>query len=77
MEGCRLKGVRIVAKKTSKPKKKEPLQRSITKNGKRYNVGISKDKNGYYAHTHRARSKSYPRKQDIPVSVLKFIESTG
>jgi hypothetical protein len=72
-----MRGVKKVAKKARKPTKNEPLQRSITKNGKRYNVGISKDKNGYYAHTHRARSKSYPSKKDIPVSVLKFIESTG
>lgn len=57
--------------------KSEPLQKSITKNGRRYHVFISKDKNGYYAHTHRARSKSYPRKTDIPESVLRFIESTG
>lgn len=53
------------------------IQKSITKNGKRYNVGISKDRNGYYAHTHRARSKSYSSKDKIPTSVLKFIESTG
>lgn len=55
----------------------QPTQRSITKNGKRYNVGISQDDKGFYAHTHRARSKSYPTKQGIPASVLKFIESTG
>jgi len=55
----------------------KPIQKSITKNGRRYNVGISKDKNGYYAHTHRARSKSYPSKRDIPEKVLKWIESTG
>ena len=55
----------------------KPLQRSITKNGRRYYVGIGKDKDGYYAFTHRARSKSYPRKQDIPARVLRFIESTG
>lgn len=61
----------------AKKKPKQPLQRSITKNGKRYRVGISKDKNGYYAHTHRARSKSYPSKKDIPAKVLKWIESTG
>lgn len=58
-------------------KKNVPLQRSITKNGVRYQVGISKDRNGYYAHTHRARSKSYPDKKSIPASVLRWIESTG
>lgn len=61
----------------AKRKHEKPLQMSITKNGRRYRVAISKDENGYYAHTHRARSKSYPSKRDIPESVLKFIESTG
>ena len=32
---------------------------------------------GYAAHTHRARSKFYERPGDIPVSVLRFISSTG
>lgn len=61
----------------TKTKGNQPLQKSLTKNGKKYNVGISMDKDGYYAHTHRARSKSYSSKKDIPVNVLKFIESTG
>lgn len=58
-------------------KKSEHIQMFITKKGKRYGVSISKDKNGYFAHTHRARSKSYPKKSDIPASVLKKVESTG
>ena len=60
-----------------KREEQKPLQMSITKNGRRYRVGISRDENGYYAHTHRARSKSYPSKRDIPESVLKWIESTS
>lgn len=52
-----------MAKRTERKEQNKPLQKSITKNGKRYSVGISQDKNGFYAHTHRARSK--------------FIESTG
>lgn len=55
----------------------EPLQRSLTKNNVKYNIGIAQDKDGYFAYTHRARSKSYPKKQDIPIKILKFIESTG
>jgi hypothetical protein len=41
--------------------------------------GLSKgkDKNGVYIKTHRARSKSYPSLDKIPLSVLKFIESTS
>lgn len=40
-------------------------------------VGKKQDKNGWYVCTHRARSKSYPSIDDIPISKLKFIESTG
>ena len=55
----------------------EVLQKTITKDGKRYNCGVGRDKDGYYATTHRMRSKSYPNKSDIPHSVLKRVESTG
>ena len=40
-----------------------------------YSMGI--DKNGYFVHTHRARSKSYESPEKIPSKALKFIESTG
>lgn len=53
------------------------VQKTVTRDGKRYNCGIGKDKNGYFATTHRMRSKSYASKKDIPVSALKKIESTG
>ena len=55
----------------------EVIQKTITKDGKTYQCGIGQDKDGYYATTHRARSKSYKSKKDIPASVLKRIESTG
>lgn len=64
----------------AKKKNKHPiynLQKSITRNGKKYNVGVGKDYDEYFVHTHRARSKSYPSKKDIPIKVIKFIESTG
>jgi hypothetical protein len=38
---------------------------------------IMKDEAGYYCKTHRARSDSYKKLQDIPKSVVKWIESTG
>lgn len=38
---------------------------------------IKKDKDGWYATTHRARSKSYPSKSAIPTSVKKWVGSTG
>ena len=49
----------------------------FTKDGKRYGVSIGKDKDGFFAYTHRARSKSYPTKEQIPASVLKRIDATG
>ena len=55
----------------------ELLQRTITREGTRYNCGIGKDKGGYFACTHRARSDSYPSKKAIPKKALKWIEGTG
>lgn len=40
-----------------------------------FSMGV--DKNGYFIHTHRARSKSYEKAGDIPVKDIKFIDSTG
>ena len=53
------------------------LQKSISKNGKKYGVGVGKDDDGFFVHTHRARSKSYSNKSEIPLKDIKFIESTG
>ncbi|MBW2998757.1 hypothetical protein KY321_04415 [Candidatus Woesearchaeota archaeon] len=39
--------------------------------------GIGIDKNGWFVHTHRARSKSYPELSDIPEKDVRFIKSTG
>jgi hypothetical protein len=38
-------------------------------------MGIDKD--GYFIHTHRARSKSYETPEKISVKDIKFIDSTG
>lgn len=40
-------------------------------------VSVKEDDDGYYVHTHRARSNSYPSEDDIPDSVIKRIEATG
>lgn len=40
-------------------------------------VSLKRDKKGFYVHTHRARSDSYPTVAAIPVKVIEFIESTG
>lgn len=55
----------------------KPLQKSIIKNGRKYNVWIGRNKSGYFAYANRVRSKSYPTIKDIPVKVLKSIESIG
>lgn len=40
-----------------------------------FDMGI--DKNGYFIHTHRARSKSYEKPDDISVKEIEFINSTA
>ena len=35
------------------------------------------DKNGYFIHTHRARSKSHKTPKGITNKEIKFIDSTG
>lgn len=62
-------------------KRKRPLSTGLVKpqgQGKRMkDVGLGKDKDGYFVYTHRARSRSYPTPEAIPNSAVKFIESTG
>lgn len=40
-----------------------------------FDMGIDKD--GYFIHTHRARSKSYETPDKIAIRDIKFIDSTG
>lgn len=40
-----------------------------------FSMGV--DKNGYYIHTHRARSKSHENPAKITEKEIKFIDSTG
>ena len=40
-----------------------------------FDMGIDKD--GFYIHTHRARSKSYKSPEKISEKDIKFIDSTG
>lgn len=40
-----------------------------------FDLGVDKD--GWFIHTHRARSKSYNSPLDIPIKDIKFIDSTG
>jgi hypothetical protein len=45
--------------------------------GNNLECSFAKDKDGYYCHTHRARSKSYKKIKDIPKSEVEYIGSTG
>jgi len=38
---------------------------------------IGRDDKGFYAYTHRARSKSYPGPDKIPLDRVRFVSSTG
>jgi hypothetical protein len=49
----------------------------LAKTPKAERVTLRKDKNGFYCHTHRARSKSYKTAELIPKSVIESIEATG
>jgi len=40
-------------------------------------VALKKDRNGFYVHTHRSRSESYPTVDDIPDADIDYIRSTG
>lgn len=40
-------------------------------------VSLKKDKDGFFVHTHRARSDSYPSPEKIPDGRIDFIRSTG
>lgn len=40
-----------------------------------FSMGI--DNNGYFIHTHRARSKSHQKPEDVTAKEMKFIDSTG
>jgi hypothetical protein len=55
------------------------LSRDEVKNlfGNNLECSFAKDKDGYYCHTHRARSKSYKKIKDVPKSEVEYIGSTG
>lgn len=47
------------------------------KHGRDSGVSLKRDRNGFYVHMHRARSKSYRSPDSIPAGDVAFIESTG
>jgi predicted GNAT family acetyltransferase len=53
------------------------LKKKIKEKGLPDGFSMGVDKDGYYIHTHRARSKSYEKPDAISVKDIKFIDSTG
>jgi len=53
------------------------LKKKIEEGGYPDGFDMGVDKNGYFIHTHRARSKSYESPSKIPVKDIKFIDTTG
>ncbi len=53
------------------------LKKKIADNDYPSGFDMGVDKNGYFIHTHRARSKSHEEPDAIPVKDIKFIDSTG
>jgi len=55
------------------PDLKKKISKGNYPNG--FDMGI--DKNGYFIHTHRGRSKSHEKPDGITAKEIKFIDSTG
>lgn len=53
------------------------LKRKIEEGGYPNGFSMGVDKNGYFIHTHRARSKSHEKPTGITIKEMKFIDSTG
>jgi hypothetical protein len=53
------------------------LKKKIESEGLPSGFSMGVDKNGYYIHTHRARSKSHETPQGFTKKEIKFIDSTG
>ena len=53
------------------------LKKKISDGGYPDGFSMGIDKNGYFIHTHRGRSKSYDSPDKITVKEIKAVESTG
>lgn len=63
--------------KVSGLNKHPDLEKKIEEEGLPSGFSMGVDKDGYYIHTHRARSKSYANPGKISAKDIKFIDSTG
>ena len=66
-----------IAKQEKKPLTPQERQQVKERFGDNLECSFAKDKDGYYCYTHRARSKSYPSIDKIPLSKFEFISSTS
>lgn len=55
----------------------DEFQKSLSKRNLPNGFSVGVDKNGYYIHTHRGRSKSHESLDKITQKEIKFIDSTG
>jgi hypothetical protein len=53
------------------------LKKKIKEKGYPDGFSMGVDKDGYFIHTHRARSKSHEKPSQITAKEMKFIDSTG
>lgn len=53
------------------------LDKAATKDERFAEVGLGHDDDGHFVKTHRARSKSYPKLEDIPQDEVERIAATG
>lgn len=53
------------------------LKKKIESEGLPSGFSMGVDKDGYYIHTHRARSKSRPNPSGFNKTEIKFVDSTG
>lgn len=78
---CRMSSNNInwykVAKQKKIPLTSKERQQIKSKFGDDLECSFARDEDGYYCHTHRARSESYSSINKIPKSVVDFIGSTG
>jgi predicted nucleic acid-binding Zn-ribbon protein len=64
--------------RSKKPRGRQPKPvRGYGRDPKFDGLALKKDKNGFYVHTHRSRSDSYPTVDDIPDQEIEQIRATG
>jgi hypothetical protein len=65
------------AKKSHVPLTSEELEQAKQRFGDETSCSFAKDDKGYFAYTHRCRSKSYPTIDKLPLDKVRFVRSTS